>query len=176
MRFALIGAVLGLLVIAAAPVLGHAGLVSSDPDDGATITTPYTLTATFEEEFDPERSSLTVFDAAENEIATGQVDTDDEPVMFVELPELEPGEYTVRWTTVTSDDNGIERGEFTFNVVEAQQSAAPTARPTVVTTPAPTGSTGDGQPGSGNDVLLALVLAGIALVGVGLFVFNRMRR
>ena len=42
------------------PGLAHAELEESDPADGATITTPYTLTATFSEEFDPDRSFIRV--------------------------------------------------------------------------------------------------------------------
>ena len=32
-----------------------------------------------------------------------------------------PGVYEVRWTTVTADDDGVERGTFTFTVAEAAQ-------------------------------------------------------
>lgn len=177
MRFAIL-ATAGLLAVAGAfPVFGHAGLLTSDPADGDTISTPYTLVATFEEELDPERSSLTVFDAADEQVAHGEVDSDDPSMMFVELPELEPGEYIVRWTTVTPDDDGVDRGEFTFNVIAAQQTIEPTTAPTTsAPTPAPTGTTGGGQSADNNDVLLALAFAGVALAGIGLFVFNRTRR
>lgn len=78
--------------------LGHAHLVESDPADGDTIETPYTLTATFSAEFDPnpQRSFVRVVDPSGAEVARGGVSDDDPTVMTVELPALEPGEYTVQ--------------------------------------------------------------------------------
>jgi hypothetical protein len=77
---------------------------------------------------------------------------------------LPDGDYTVSWTTVTPDDNGIERGTFTFTVAAAGATPAPTP---IVITPGATGS---------NDVLLALLLAAIGIGAVVLFVFFRGRR
>ena len=49
-----------LVAVLASVVFAHAPLQSSDPADGATIKTPYTLTATFGEEITPNGSSLVV--------------------------------------------------------------------------------------------------------------------
>jgi len=146
--------------------LAHAHLEESDPAAGATLTTtPYTLTATFSEEIDPEASSLVVERPDGSAVVEGGVSADDPTMMTAELPLLEPGEYVVRWTTVTPDDNGVERGTYTFNVAAAAPSA--TAAPTA---PPATGT------GGGNDLLIALVLAAVAIGGVVLFVFLRGRR
>ena len=159
---AAIGAVLALSLPALA--LAHASLVTSDPANGSTITTPYTLTATFAEETDPARSTLVVENSAGAQVATGAVNADDQTKMTAQLPALPDGVYTVRWTTVTPDDNGVERGTFTFNV--GSVSATP------VPTPAPAG----GATGSSNDVLIAAGLAVVLIVGVVAFVFVRGRR
>jgi methionine-rich copper-binding protein CopC len=157
-----VAAVLALVLPALA--IAHAGLVESDPADGATITTPYTLTATFAEEIDPETSTLIVKDASGAEVAAGSVNAADLTTMTADLPQLPDGAYMVSWTTVTPDDTGIERGTFTFTVAAAGATPAPTP---IVITPGATGS---------NDVLLALLLAAIGIGAVVLFVFLRGRR
>ena len=145
-------------------VMAHAHLEESDPADGATITTPYTLSATFSEEIDPLASSLVVKDASGAEVASGSVDPDDHTTMTADLPQLRDGVYTASWTSVTPDDGGIERGTFTFTVAAAGATPAPTP---IVITPGAAGS---------NDVLLALLLAAIGIGAVVLFVFFRGRR
>ncbi|MEP7361186.1 MAG: copper resistance CopC family protein [Chloroflexota bacterium] len=159
-------AIAAMLAIAVLPVVvfGHADLVSSDPTDGATITTPYTLTATFAEDTDPAQSTLIVENSAGAQVAAGTVNADDHTKMTAALPALADGVYTVRWTTVTVDDNGVERGTFTFNVGST------------VSTPAPTAPPAGGAPGSGNDVLIAVGLAAALIVVVGAFVVMRGRR
>lgn len=159
-------AIAATLAFAALPVivLGHAALVTSDPANGATIQTPYTLVATFAEETDPARSTLVVENGSGAQVATGTVNADDATKMTAQLPALPDGVYTVRWTTVTPDDNGVERGTFTFNVGS------------VSTTPVPTPPTAGGASGSSNDVLIAVGLAVVLIVGVVAFVFLRGRR
>ena len=193
-----------LLMFSVMPASAHAELEESDPADGETIETPYTLTATFSEEFDPnpQRSFILVRDSAGDEVARGGVSAEDPQMMTVELPALDPGEYTVRWQTTTADDNGVERGTFTFNVVAATTlpptsppptatpasptarptaSAAPTATPAHSPTPSPSPIASpppsDGpQSASGNDVLLALILGAVAIAAIATFLFSRSRR
>jgi len=165
---ALVGACL-LALIVIFPVVGHAELEESDPADGETINTPYTMTATFTEDFssDPEQSFIRVQNAAGEVVASGGHD-DEGAAMTVELPALPPGEYTARWQTTTVEDSGVERGTFTFNVEAAatpQPAASTTPLPTQILTPTPSGQPGTGASGAGTDVLLALA-AGIAIVGV----------
>lgn len=167
-------ALVALLALGLAPrVAGHSDLVSSDPADGSTISnTPYVLTATFGEEFDPEASTLVVENAAGDEVATGEASPDDPTMMVAQLPRLPDGEYTVRWTTVTPEDNGIERGTFKFTVAQA------TSTPVVTRTDPPTNPPANPTPGAAgsNDLLIALVLAAVAIGGVVAFVFVRGRR
>lgn len=161
-------AIAATLAIAALPVVvqGHAELVSSDPPAGGTLTTtPYMLTATFDDELTADGSSIVVENAAGEQVATGTVSDTDEFTMTAQLPNLTPGTYTVRWTAVTADDAAVERGTYTFNV--GSSPASPTPAPT----PAPS------EPGvSSNDTLIAVGLAAVVILAVVGFIFFRRRR
>jgi methionine-rich copper-binding protein CopC len=86
-----------LVMALPAIVLGHAELVSSDPPVGGTLTTtPYTLTATFDEELTADGSSIVVEGPDGAQVATGTVSETDEFSMTAELPALPDGAYTVR--------------------------------------------------------------------------------
>jgi methionine-rich copper-binding protein CopC len=157
---AAIGAVLALGLPAVA--LAHAELVTSDPADGATITLPYTLTATFNEEIDPVASTLFVENAAGEQVATGTVDPDDHTRMSADLMNLPAGDYEVRWTVVTPNDQAVERGTFSFSVSVVRAS------------PPPGSVSGDTVP-KGYEVAIALALAAI-LIGAVVFLILRRRR
>jgi methionine-rich copper-binding protein CopC len=186
-----------LTLLLVVPAAAHAELEESDPADGETITTPYTLTATFSEDFspNPDQSFMRVQNGAEDIVASGGHD-DQGATMTVELPALPPGEYTVFWQTTTVDDNGVERGTFSFTVgasptpapsPTSQPTEAPSATstpmapatlvptPTQILTPIPSGEPGTGSSNGGTDVLLALA-AGIAIVGIlAYFLVHRSR-
>lgn len=186
-------AALLMLLFSVSAVAAHAELEESDPADGATIETPYTLTATFSEEFnaDPEVSFIRVQDASGAVVASGGQSPDDPTMMTADLPALEPGEYTVRWQTTTEDDNGTERGTFTFNVAAAATPSprptatpaasappsAPASSPSAAPTPTatPNGSNGATTGGS-NDVLLALIIGLVVIGAIAAFLFSRSRR
>lgn len=155
----------------AATVFAHAELVASNPPDGETLTTtPHMLTATFSEEIDAGSSSLVIESAAGAEVARGAVTAEYPTVMTAELPALAPGTYTVRWTSVTPDDQGVERGTFTFNVALPGASSTPTASPTPTEPPSRSSS------GLGGDVIMALLLAAIGIGAVVAYVLIRGRR
>jgi len=171
-----------LLLISIPFVAAHAELETSAPADGATITTPYTLTAKFSEEFsdDPAKSFVSVEDSSGSVVAEGTQDPDDALQMTAELPELDPGTYTVRWQTTTVDDNGVERGTFTFEVANAatNEPTHAASAPPATAAPAPTATptAGAGQStGMGTDVLVALTV-GVIIVGLlALLLFRRSR-
>ncbi|GIW20460.1 MAG: hypothetical protein KatS3mg065_0756 [Chloroflexota bacterium] len=147
--------------LVAAPVLAHAELVESTPADGAAVPPPAEVVAVFSEALVADRSSLEVRDAAGAVVARGGLDPADPKrlTMRAELPALEPGTYTVRWTAV-AEDGHVERGTFGFQVVEAPSpspssslsppsspppspslpppSPSPTAAPPVEPSPSPT--------------------------------------
>jgi copper resistance protein C len=173
-----------LMFLVAGTAFAHASLVESDPADGATIQTPYTLSATYDEELTPNGSGIIVKNAAGDEVATGTVSEDDDKVMTVDLPSLPPGEYVARWTAVTADDLGVTRGEITFMVAAAATptpkptaTAAPSATATVSPTASPAPPTpmateppGGKQPVVGsNDALIALVIAAVVIAGIAIY-------
>jgi copper resistance protein C len=162
-------AIVAVLALVALPgiVLSHAALVSADPPVGGTLTTtPYTLTATFDDELTPDGSSILVENANGDQVAQGTVSTADAHVQTAELPALPDGEYTVRWTAVSADDAAVERGTYTFNV----GSAAP-----ATITPAPSPVPIDGNGGAPED-LYALLIAGVLIAIVVGIVIIRGRR
>jgi methionine-rich copper-binding protein CopC len=141
--------------------------VSSDPADGATITTPRTLTATFDEELTSDGSSIVVQGPSGSQIASGTVSGDDDKVMTVDLPQVGDGAYTVLWTAVTADDNGVTRGTYHFNVGGSS----------TVGTPAPAPSAAPGQnTGSGADLLLPLAAVIVIVVVIAGYLLYRNRR
>jgi methionine-rich copper-binding protein CopC len=174
-------AIAATLAFAALPVivLAHAELVTSDPIAGGTLTTtPYPLTATFDDELTPDGSSIVVQDAGGAQVATGSVSPGDAHVLIAELPALPGGEYTVRWTAVTADDAAVERGTYSFTVGGASASVTTSATPSATPsgTPAATPPPAPGATGSSNDVLIAIGLAAAIIGAVVAFIFIRGRR
>jgi methionine-rich copper-binding protein CopC len=117
-----IAAALALLVLGPAAALAHAELVTSDPANGTTLTaSPVTVTATYKEAFDTKRSSMELLgpDGATRATNEPAAAATAESMTISGLGTLAAGTYSVRWTTITPDDNGIERGTFTFTVAAA---------------------------------------------------------
>lgn len=161
--------------------LAHAELVSSEPADGSTVgTDPGTISATFSETIDPGRSSMELRSPSGQTVATGTVDAS-QTSMTLPYPALDPGTYTVRWTTVTPDDNGVERG--TFTIVVAAASGSPGASTAslvpvdIAVSPSPAASAESGSATTGSnglaDVLLPLIV--VVLVVGGLLLLLRRR-
>ena len=151
-------------------VMGHAALQSSDPADGATIKTPYTLTATYDDDLTPNGSSIVVQSAGGTQVASGPVSGSDPKTMTIDLPVLPDGEYTVLWVAVTADDNGVTRGTYHFTTSTTGPSG--TATPA---TPAPSAAPGAAS-GSGNDLLIPIGILVIAVVAVAAYFIYRNRR
>jgi methionine-rich copper-binding protein CopC len=147
--------------------LGHATLLAADPANGGTLTTtPYTLTLTFDEPLAANGSTIVVRASSGAEVATGGVSEASDTVMTAELPALAPGQYVVRWTALTPDDGAVERGTLSFTVEAAASTpSAPTPGPTP-----------PGQATGGNDLLIALLVAAVAIAGVVGFLLVRGRR
>lgn len=173
---------LTVLLLVPAVVLGHAELDSPTPPDGATVEgSPVTIEATFTEALDADDSSLQLRDASGTVVASGGVVEGDDLRMAIDpLPELAPGEYEVRWTTLSAEDPHVERGTWSFTVTAAPTpeptpaptptaaaSDSPTTEPTTPPTVAPSPSpSGDGDPAAeGGDVILPIVAA-LAIVAI----------
>jgi copper resistance protein C len=188
-----------LLMLLPAAAVAHAELVVSDPAQGDTIVTPYTMTATFSEALNVERSRIVVRDATGTEVARGGATQADATSMSVELPQLTPGVYAAQWTAVAADGH-VTRGRIDFIVEPAPTPSAvpsptpaatptgpPTATPTVGPTPVATPTQSpplqplpqptpgeNGQPtAGGTDLLIALLGAGVIVGAVFLLLWRR---
>ena len=182
-------AFLSLLLAALLPaaVAAHSELVVSDPADGAILTgPPLEVAGDYSEELDAARSVMELRAPGGSVLAIGGVPGDGPStrMAIVGLPALDPGTYEVRWTTVTADDNGVERGTFTFTLLAAtptpapaaaspSATVAPTSEPSPAPSPAPALTPEAGS--TGGDLLVPLaVLAGI-LVGGAAWLLRRRR-
>jgi len=189
------------LLIASAPAiaLGHAELVESEPADGEVVEgQPERFVARFSEDLTG-NSRVTVRGADRNRVAEAGV-SDDPRLIVVELPALPAGQYSARWTAV-GDDGHVTRGtvEFAVTLPVAAVTAAPTASPAAASpTPAiatatppaeqspmperPTGRTHTPAPSptdhptaAGADLLVALLVAGLAVGAIMLLLIRRGR-
>jgi len=128
------------LAPAAGVALGHSELESSTPADGAVLAAaPAEISGAFSEAVDPARSAMELRGPDGAVLAKGGV-PDGGPatrMTIAGLPALAPGAYEVRWTTVTPDDDGVERGTFAFRVAEASPPPTPSTTPTSPSTAAP---------------------------------------
>ncbi len=188
-RIASAGLLLTVLALAVLPaiVTAHSELETSDPADGATLTaSPTEITGDFSEAVDPARSTMELRGPDGAKIATGGVPADGPATrMTITGPSvLSPGAYEVRWTTVTADDDGVERGTFTFTIAATSPTPGPaTSAPaapsaTSTPTPAPTAASPAPTPTSGTgagDLLIPILVLGAVLLG-GAALFLRRRR
>jgi len=123
-----------LSLVLLSTALAHAKLVSSDPAAGAKLTkAPAKVTLVFSEEISDKEteSNFTVTDESGATVGTGKLDTNDldHKTLSGTLKDgLGDGIYTVKWQTITPDDNGHSEGTFTFGV-NKEPAAQPTAKP-----------------------------------------------
>ena len=184
---------LTVLLVLPAGVMAHAELDTPTPADGATIEgSADIIEATFTEPLDPEGSSLEVQDASGAVVAEGgPVDGDPQRMAIDPVPALTPGEYTVRWTSLSAVDPHVERGTWSFTVTaeptaEPPPSAvatdasttgptsAPTMAPTVAPSPSPSG---EGDPAASEGDVLLPIIAALAIVAMaGVVLLNRRGR
>ena len=124
----------------------------------------------------------------------GRDPSDNKRMVATPAAALAPGSYLVEWTTTSADDGELARGTWTFTVAlpptpsptpvatpaasataAASSSAAPsTPPPTTAATPVP--SADGGTSGSGNDVILPIVIALIVLGAGAAYLFSRRNR
>ncbi|TMI77034.1 MAG: copper resistance protein CopC [Bacillati bacterium ANGP1] len=114
---------LTLTVVLAVPagLWAHATLVRSEPKAGAVLTGPPTVVrAWFDDELDPDRSTIGVWDVREHRVDDGGGGVDlsdlDRKSMMARLRAVGAGTYTVRWRAVSADDGFVAQGSFAFAV------------------------------------------------------------
>lgn len=102
-------------IVVAAPCLAHARLQSSSPADNSHLTAaPKALTLNFSE-----AAKLAVLKLVQNgKDIPIPLDSNAKAgkTFTLTLPTLAPGNYTVQWTAVASDDGHVTKGTFTFSI------------------------------------------------------------
>ncbi|WP_165310986.1 copper resistance CopC family protein [Microbacterium protaetiae] len=158
-------AVLGV----AAPASAHDQLLSTDPQDGATVATlPDVVTLTFSDivqDAGAEANQIKVMDAACNVIDDGALTIADN-VVTQPVSGSATGPITVLWRVVSRDGHPVS-GEFSFTVGDTQAAASPTSTCAGddAATVAPIASTPSPLPWIiGGVILLAVVVGVIALL------------
>jgi methionine-rich copper-binding protein CopC len=114
----------------------HAKLTASTPSDGETLTAePASVSATFGEDVSVAQSYMKVYftggssSNVEIDNGDGKPDVNNRKNMNVTLKSgMGDGSYTVKWHTVTEDDNGIVDGSFSFTVKSAGTASGPTGQ------------------------------------------------
>jgi LPXTG-motif cell wall-anchored protein len=173
---------LSLLFVSSASA--HAHLVSSNPSDGEVLTAePATVSAVYDQETSLTKTTFDVYFAKDTSatpqmVSQGKVDVNQRTNVSATLPPgLGDGVYSVKWHTLTEDDNGQVDGTFSFTVASVQTASGPTGKTgnqqELTTT---TGTTTGSLPttGSPDDLPWQLALvAGLALLGGGLVLRRR---
>ncbi len=168
-QFLLLAAIVVALIARPALVSAHAKVVSSTPDNGATVAqAPSAITIKFDSELNSEGAKLTVIAASGAPVDTGDgaVDLSDteRKTMTVSLKSgLGAGVYTINWV-VLGDDGHEVSGTLGFTVAGATAAPAPAA-PASTDAAAPTDAS---LPATGGASLpLTWLLLGGLVAGVG---------
>ncbi|HYO42728.1 MAG TPA: copper resistance CopC family protein [Candidatus Limnocylindrales bacterium] len=155
-RRSLVAVIAGVLLLLAlaAPVLAHAELKASDPEDKAVIATPPAkVTLTFTEGLDQAKSSFKL-NGPSGTVGTAKPARQGDKVMTLDGLSLGPGAYSIQWTAGAADGH-VERGKLSFTVLEPTP-APPTPVPS---TPSPIPATTRAPSASPSSVVQPTALA-----------------
>jgi methionine-rich copper-binding protein CopC len=195
MRRLIPAAAIALAMLLAPPVtLGHADLVSAQPEDGATVDGPtIRIVLTFSEAL-ASGSHADVVGANGKVAVTLAPDATNAVTMSGDVL-VEPGPHTIQWTSVAGDGD-ILRGELTFTVTappSASPTDAPSATPEASASPGPASSSPSAGPSAsaassptpspstppdansspGSAVIIPIVVALVFVAGVTLWMTRR---
>lgn len=137
-RLGTVGAILAVFLgWAALSAQAYAVPVQSSPGDGSVVRhSPAYVSITFNAALDPFASQIEVFDADGNKVDRSDcgidvADPSRKTMISTLKPDLEPGVYRVRWTTVTNDgqpdDSYVVQGQFEFTIAPSVAQIALTA-------------------------------------------------
>ncbi len=194
-RFSALAAVAALFLLLPGSVAAHAELAVPTPADDTTVEgTPAEIFGTFTQAIKRDGSSLVLRDAANQVVARGGVDPDDDHRMVItDLPDLAPGAYVVQWATNSAEDGELARDTWSFTVIaaatpaptpttepsataSASASSTPEPSPEVTATPSGSVTPPPGPTASSGEALLPIIAAlAIVLVGAGYLLSRRGR-
>lgn len=114
-----VAVVAGAVLLPAVPASAHASLVAATPPPGTALPqAPGAVVIRFTEPLNPRLSRIEVLDEDGCDVGAGKTTLvgDDATVLRRRLPLLEPGRFTVRWTTVSTLDGHMRRGSYVFGI------------------------------------------------------------
>ncbi|GAB2869698.1 copper resistance CopC family protein [Streptomyces mayteni] len=169
---ALLCAVVAIGAVHAPPASAHTGLTSSDPADGAELSTaPASVTLTFSDPMDAEYSQVAVTDADESSVTEGEPRVDGSLVTQPLAADVPPGRYAVAYRVVSADGHPVSGG-LGFRVAGAGAEGSGRSAPADAPTDDPADDPVDEpQPvvardeSSGLGVGMAVVLTALIAVG-----------
>ena len=132
-----------VLVLPSTGVFAHAELQKSEPPNGGTLaTTPAELTLHFSQNLVTAQSWVAIRDAQGGDTQLKvSFDANDKKVMRATTPQLPPGTYTIRWQSLSADDDDFAQGSYKLTVLNP-----------------------DGSKPAGNEDNTGTVLAGVGIV------------
>lgn len=167
LRALVVTAVAGLaLLLGAAPALGHAQFLGSDPEEGATLdTAPDQVSLQFNENIPAEFAAVTVVGPDGEQYQTGEVSAGDGTV--VTTVELGPaGEYEIGYRVISDDGHPISGSvPFTLTTAGPAAPATTTAPPAQAAEPEPAVSEQDR--GDQGTPMWPWIVGAVVLVGGG---------
>ncbi len=104
-------------------VLAHASLVKAEPARRAVLSTaPTQIRLWFNEEIEPAYASVSVLNAEKKSITDNKVEVDskDPKSVVLNLPETQPGRYTVKFRVLSIDGHVVD-SEYNFTVSDEKK-------------------------------------------------------
>jgi methionine-rich copper-binding protein CopC len=150
-------------------ISAHANLDHSEPAEDARLAqAPQTLSLYFTQRLNPSGSWINLEDSAGKVTPlAAQVDSADTKVMRAPLPRLVPSAYTVRWQSLSADDDDYADGSFRFVVLNPDGSD-PDAT-------ADGSSSDSGDSGGAGLVMIGLGVALLVAVVAGIAFLTRLK-
>ncbi len=111
-----------ILGLSGRPLQAHANLVRTEPPPNSVLTeSPNQVRLWLTEPAEPEFSRIRLRDSAGNPVEVGdtQFMRDDDRQVFINLPDLADGLYTVSWRVISAADGHPSSGSFAFVVGDA---------------------------------------------------------
>lgn len=134
-----VGLAVVVIIATASLAFAHAQYASSTPAANATVASlPSTLQVIFTEELASIQFTITGPDGSNAAAGSSSIDLAHRKNASVALRDAGPGQYTVVWHNVSSDDGDPNDGSFVFNLAAPAGQAQPvTTAPSTATTTAP---------------------------------------
>ena len=180
------GAALALANATAASA--HAALVSTDPEDGATLeVAPASVSATFSEMLDGPSTVIAVTDPS-GETLELEAPTFDEDTFTQSMMYTTPGEYTVAFRVISEDGHRVDDAlSFTVETIPAEllaegaapeetTGAAPTESAEAPTTEEATEAVADEEESNTGTALAMILLAALVVVVGGVLLVKLVGR